>query len=164
MPAALAGHPVNVDTCGRKDPLPGPLAAAVGVLLAEGPRQFDPAGASLEIDLMLVADRVEGPHEIGLDGGRQHREAVCVPFPGTYHELVAPDIDVLHAQARAFEKAAPRAVQQERHQPGHAVDFAEDGTDLLASQDDGEVRRALRVDEVVPPGEDRERGGWGKRV
>ena len=33
------------------------------------------------------------------------------------------------------------------------MDFAEDGTDLLASQDDGQVMRALRVDEVVQPGD-----------
>ena len=60
MAAALAGYPVHVDACGRKDPVPGPLASGVGVLLGQGPRQLDSAGAGLEIDLVLAPDRSEG--------------------------------------------------------------------------------------------------------
>src|SRR6266508_4581811 len=49
MSAALPGHAIEVDACGRKDPLPGPLAPGVRVLPAESPRQLDPAGALPEI-------------------------------------------------------------------------------------------------------------------
>jgi len=97
MAAALAGRPVDVDACRRKDPLPEPLAPGVRVLRGERPRQFDPASSRLEVELMLTADRFEVPHEIGFDGGRQHRETVSVPFPGAHHDLVARDINILHA-------------------------------------------------------------------
>lgn len=95
MPAALAGQTVDVDARGRERPLPGPLAARVGVLRAEGPRQLDPAGARLEIDLMLVPDHNEVP---------QH----------PHHDLVAREIDVLHAQAGALEQAEPCAIEEDR--------------------------------------------------
>lgn len=129
------------------------LPARVGVLLAEGPRQFDPAGARLEIDLMLVPDRGEVPHEIGLDGDRQGRETVLVPFPGTHHDLVARDIEVLHAQAGALEQAEPCAIEEDRHEPRDAVDLSEHGADFLGRQDDRQVVRALGIDEVVEPGD-----------
>ncbi|SRR6266536_275683 len=70
MAAAVAGQSVDVDARGRKDPLPGPFAPCVGVLPREGPRQLDPARSGLEVALMLVADPVEMPEEINLDGGR----------------------------------------------------------------------------------------------
>jgi hypothetical protein len=36
-----------------------------------------------------------------------------VPFPGTHHDLVAPDIDVLHPQAGALEQTEPCAIESE---------------------------------------------------
>ncbi len=53
---------------------------------------------------MLIADPVEMPQEIGLDGNGQHPQAILVPFPGGLHDLVPAGIDVFHAQARALDK------------------------------------------------------------
>jgi hypothetical protein len=43
---------------------------AIRALPREGVRQLDPAGADLEVELVLGADRIEVPQEIGLNGGR----------------------------------------------------------------------------------------------
>lgn len=43
--AALPGGPVDVDPGHWEDPLPGPLAAGVGVLAGQGPWQLDPGAA-----------------------------------------------------------------------------------------------------------------------
>src|SRR5712692_7009387 len=84
MATALVGQSVGVDAGCRKDPLPGPFASGIGVLPREGARQLDPACAAPEVELMLGADSIEVPQEIGLDGGRQHRQAVLVPFARAY--------------------------------------------------------------------------------
>jgi len=133
MAAALVGQSAGVDAGCRKDPLPGPFSSGIGVLPREGARQFDPAGAGLQVELMLGAHCFDVPQEIGLDGSRQHRQAILVPFAGAYHDLIPAGIDVLHAQARALEEAQACAIEQERHEPQDPMDLAENGADLIAS-------------------------------
>jgi len=86
MTSAFAGGPVEIHAGRREHPLPGPLVPGVGVLPGESPRQLDPARAGLEIDLMLVANRVQVPKKIGLDGDWQHREAVLVALACAHHK------------------------------------------------------------------------------
>ena len=54
MTAALARGAVYVETDGREDPLPRPLAASVGILAGKSPRQLDPAGAPRRVRLVLA--------------------------------------------------------------------------------------------------------------
>ena len=101
---------------------------------------------------MLAASRFEVPNEIGLDGDRQHRETVLVAFARANHDLVACDVDVLHAKPRTLEQAETRTVKQDRHQPRHAMDLAQHRENLFARQHDGQVMRALGVHKVIEPG------------
>src|SRR2546425_9134725 len=86
MPAALARLPVDVDTRGRKHPLPRPLAAGVRVLSGQRPRELHPAGAVPEIGLVLPPDHLDMPDEIGSHDGGQHRHAVAVALAGARSE------------------------------------------------------------------------------
>jgi hypothetical protein len=58
-----------------------------------------------------------------------------------------------HSQAAAFQQAKSRTVQQDRHEPWHAVELLEDGADLVACQHDGQVLGPLGPDDVVEPRE-----------
>src|SRR5712692_9628459 len=51
----------------------------------------------------------------------------------------------------ALQQAQARAVQQDRHQPWHAIEPPEDGADLLARQHDRQVLGPLGPDDVVEP-------------
>src|SRR2546425_8175147 len=55
------------------------------------------------------------------------------------------------SQAAAFQQAKSRPVQQERHQPWHAIELLEDGADLVARQHDGQVLGPLGPDDGVEP-------------
>ena len=48
-------------------------------------------------------------------------------------------------------QAQARAIARERHEPRNPMDLAEDGADLLASQHDRQVVRALGIGEIVQP-------------
>ena len=72
--AVLARHPVDVNAGGREHPLPGPFTASVRVLASEGPGQFHPAGAVLQVARVLPLHRFEVLGQRILDGGRQHGE------------------------------------------------------------------------------------------
>jgi len=57
--APAAGLRVALDAAGREDPLPGPLAVGVGVLLAEGVGEADAAGPVREVGLVLCSDALD---------------------------------------------------------------------------------------------------------
>src|SRR2546425_7268723 len=63
VPPALARLPMEVDARRGKDPLPRPLPARVRILPYERRRQLDPAGAVLQVILMLLADALEMPRQ-----------------------------------------------------------------------------------------------------
>ena len=114
---------VDVEAGGGKDPSPGPLAAGIGILSAQGPRQLDPAGSGLEIGRVLVVNRLEMAREVGLDGDRQHCEAVPVALPGMHRDLVAREIEVFRPEPRVLEKVKARAVEDDGHEAGDAVNL-----------------------------------------
>ena len=152
MPAALARLPVDVDTRGRKHPLPRPLAAGVRVLPGQRPRELDPAGTVPEIGLVLPPDHLDMPDEIGSHDGGQHRHAVAVALAGAHDDLIGGEVHVLHPEAGTLEQTQPCAVEQDGHEPRRALELSDDGTNLLTSQDDGEPLAALGADHVVKPG------------
>jgi hypothetical protein len=86
-----------------------------------------------------------------LHRGGQHRHAVLVALAAAYQDLVAREVDVLHAQAAALEHPEPRAIEQVRHQPGRAVKPLEKGPDLVAGEDDGQPLRPSGTHDVVQP-------------
>ena len=91
--------------------------------------------------------------QVGLDGGRQHRDPVLVSFAAPDHELVGLEIHVLRPETRAFEHSKSGAIHQERHQPWNAAQSLDDGSDLVSGQDDRKPRRSLSSDEIVEPRE-----------
>src|SRR3989441_13184475 len=109
MPAALARLPVDVDTRGRKHPLPRPLAAGVRVLPGQRPRELHPAGAVPEIGFVLPPDHLDMPNEIGSHYGGQHRHAVAVALAGPPDELIGCEIHVLHPEAGISYATPPAA-------------------------------------------------------
>jgi hypothetical protein len=137
--ATLAGDAVHVEARGREEPLPSQGSARVRVLAEERAGQLDPAGAVPEVAVVLPAPPLEVGEQVGLYRGRQHGGAIFMPLAVADGELVRREIDVLHAQATALEQPQSGAVQQDRHEPRHAVEALEDGADLLARQDHGQM-------------------------
>src|SRR3989304_1431188 len=66
-------RPGHVGASGREDPLPAPLPARVRVLPHECSGKLDPAGAALEVLVVLPPYKLEVPRKVGLDGGGEHR-------------------------------------------------------------------------------------------
>jgi hypothetical protein len=104
-----------------------------------------------EVGLVLLASALEVGGQRGLDRGRQHRHPVLVALAVADDDLVRGEVDVLHAQAAALQQAKSRAVQQERHEPWHAVEPLQDGANLVPRQHDGEVQGPLGANDVVEP-------------
>lgn len=151
--AMLAGDAVHVDARGREDPLPSPGSARVRVLAEERAGQLDPAGAVPKVVFVLPAHPLEVREQVCLHRGRQHGGAIVVPLAVADGELVRRDIDVLRAQATALEQPQSGAVPQDRHEPRHSVEALEDGADLLARQEDGQMQGPLGPDDRVEPGQ-----------
>ena len=95
VPAELAGSPVSIQPRGGEDPLPHPRASGVRVLSGQRGRKLDPAGAALEVALVLGATPIELPREVRLDYGRQHGHPILVGLGATNDDLVGREIDVL---------------------------------------------------------------------
>src|SRR5437867_7216204 len=138
MPAALARFSVDVDARGWKHPLPRPLAAGVRILPGQRPRELYPAGAVPEIGLVLSLDHLDMPDEIGFHDGGRHRHAVAVALAGAHDDLIGGEVHVLHPEAGTPEQTQPCAVEQDGHEPRRALGLSDDGTNLLAAQDDAE--------------------------
>src|SRR5262245_26949643 len=139
--AALTGHAVYIEASRREDPLPSPGSAGVRVLAQERAGQLDPARAVPEVAFVLPVHTLEVGAQLSLHRGRQHGGAILVPLAVADGELVRREIDVLHAQAAAFQQTQARTVQQDRHEPRHAIEVWEDSADTLAWQDHGRVKR-----------------------
>ena len=102
---------------------------------------------------MLAPHPLQMPCEGGLHGGREHRDPILGALAVPDDDEVRREVDVLDAEARAFEQAQAGAVEEQRHETGNAVEVLEDGPDLVAGHDDGQVLRAPGADEVVEPGQ-----------
>ena len=95
VPAALAGDAIHVETGRGKHPLPRPLLPRVRVLARQRPRQFHPAGAALQIALVLSLDSFKVPGQIGLPRGGEHGDLILVALAPADHDLIGREVDVL---------------------------------------------------------------------
>jgi hypothetical protein len=86
---------------------------------------------------VLALGGVEVPAELGADDGRQRRGPVLVALARSYGDLLPGEVDVLHPEAGALEKAQARAIEQDGHEPGDAVELADDRAHLVAREHDG---------------------------
>jgi hypothetical protein len=82
---------------------------------------------------------------------RQHGHSVPTALAVTHRYFAALKDDVLYAQAVAFHETQTAAVEQQRHDPRHAGQLAEQGLDLGARQHDRNAVRALSAHEIVEP-------------
>lgn len=104
-----------------------------------------------------LAVEAAGGFDLGLEqraeGSGQDRHAILVALAAAHEDLVAAEVDVLDAQATAFEQAQAGSVQERRHQASCARQLVQDRSDFVAGEDDGESLLAVGVDEVVEPGQ-----------
>ena len=147
----LARFRITVGPSRGEHPLPDPFAPGIRVLPGERGGQLDPASALLEIALVPGADGLKMPREISFERRREHCDAILVALSTPHHNLIPGEIDVLDAQAAAFEQAKSRSVEQRNHEPWCAGQRGEDCGDLLARQDYWQTFRALGPDDAVEP-------------
>ncbi len=91
----------------REAPLPYPLPVRVRILPREGRGELDPTRPVLKATPVLLPNALEMPGQIRLHHLGQHRHPILVALARTYHDLVAPEVHVLDAQAAALEQAQP---------------------------------------------------------
>src|SRR3989442_15696490 len=103
LPAELAGHAVPIEPRRREHPLPDPLPPGVRVLAVERRRKLNPTAPRLKIAPVLLANPVEVPDQIRLDRCGQHCDPVLVALGASHEDLIGAEVDVLDAQAAAFE-------------------------------------------------------------
>src|SRR5262249_60194794 len=96
---------------GRDPPLPRPLAARAGILAGQRPWQLDPARPSLEIARVLALDVCQMRGERGDHHGRERYRAIFVALARANRDLVAGEVDVLHAEPRSFEQPQPASIE-----------------------------------------------------
>ena len=100
---------------------------------------------------MLAPHRLQVARQILLHGRREHRDPILGALAVPDDDQVGSEVDVLDAQARAFEQAQAGAVEEQGQEARDAVEVLEDGTDLVAGQDDGQVLRPPGAHDVVEP-------------
>lgn len=91
--------------------------------------------------------------EGGLHGGREHGDPILGALAVPDDDQVRREVDILDPEACAFEQAQAGAVEEQRQAAGDALEVLEDGSNLVAGHDDGQVVRAPGADEVVEPGQ-----------
>ena len=109
--AELAGLTMEVTASRRKDPLPHPFPACMGILSRQRRGQLDPTGAGAEIGLVQMAHAQQVPRERGLRGCRENGESIPISLPTANGDLTAPEVDVLHPEPGAFEQAETGTVE-----------------------------------------------------
>ena len=97
MAALRARLALDVVTRGGEGALPGPLAAGGGEVLRVRAAEFDPAGAACDVVLVLGPNALEVRGEFDLHGDGHHRRAIPVALAAPDGDLVAAEVDVLHA-------------------------------------------------------------------
>jgi hypothetical protein len=100
---------------------------------------------------MLGTNCFEMASQVGLDPSRHHGSTIACTFAGANDDFVALEIEILDAQSAAFEEAQSRAVQESRHERRSPAHPLQDRADLLSREDDWDVMRALRPDDVFEP-------------
>ena len=81
---------------------------------------LDPACTLPEIEVVLLLDGVQMPAQLGAGD-----------------DLMPPEINVLHAEAGAFEEAQAGAIHEDGHEARSAVELTDDRPHLIAGEHDG---------------------------
>jgi hypothetical protein len=118
----LTGQAIQVEACRREDPLPSPTSAGVRVFAQERAGQLDPASTMPEVAVVLPAHALEVGRQVGLHRGRQHGRAILVSLAIADGDLVQREVNVLHAQAAAFQQALAPAAAADGRQHGHLLE------------------------------------------
>jgi hypothetical protein len=100
---------------------------------------------------VLGANDLEMSGEIALQHRRKHRHTVLVSLASTHHDLVPGEVDVLDAQAAAFEQPQSGSIEQRRHEARHRRQRSQHRGDLFASQNDRQPLGTLGPHDVVEP-------------
>mgnify|MGYP002476047338 CR=1 FL=1 len=95
----------------RKDPLPRPLRGRVGIFDVQRLRKHDPAESVGQIFQVHSSDLFEMRAQRLTGGLREHGNPVLVPLAITNDDLLAVEVEVLHPQSQAVEKAQTRTVE-----------------------------------------------------
>ena len=133
MPCLRAEHPVGRAAHGGRAPVED-----VGV----DHRRRDVAVAE---EFLHGADVVAVFEQVG-------RERMLLrPLAVADDDQVCREVNVLDAEARAFEQAQAGTVEEQRQEAREAVEVLEDGPDLVARHDDGQVLGSPGADDVVEP-------------
>jgi len=115
------------------------------------PRQLDPACALPEIPVVLLLDGFQVPAQLGADDGWKRRDPILVAFAGANDDLMPPEINVLHAEAGAFEKAQAGAIHEDGHEARSAAELADDSPYLVAREYDWQSHWPFRAHDVIEP-------------
>jgi hypothetical protein len=107
----------------------------------------------LEVALVQAPHDLEMLRQVRLDRGRQHRDPILRPLAIADGDEVGREVDVLDAEARAFEQAQAGTVEEQGQEARDAVEVLEVGPDLVARHDDGQVLGPPGAHEVVEPGQ-----------
>ena len=65
-----------------------------------------------------------------------------------HRDLVLREVDTLHAEAQTLHETHAGAVEESEHNPGNAIDVAEDRAHLVAGQHHRESAAALGTNHV----------------
>jgi hypothetical protein len=131
---------VPAEARGGEDELPRPLASGIRVLRVQRLWQghaSESQGPVGEVNLPRALQLVTQGRE---DGGGEHGDPVLPAFSLADGDLAAVEVQVLHAEGEGFQEPQPAAVEQGRHQPGHALQPVQQSADLLSREDHGEAR------------------------
>lgn len=78
-------------------------------------RQVDLSSPTPEVRLVYFPDPLQMLAQRAFEPGREQGATVPQPFPVAHHDLVVAKVDVFHAQAEAFQKAQPAAIEKFCH-------------------------------------------------
>jgi hypothetical protein len=106
-----------------------------------------------EVRVVLTPyDRQVGD-KVGADHRRQRRGAILVALSCANDDLIPREINVLHPESCALEKAPAGSVQQDGHETVSPPELSEDRTHLVTGQDHRQAGGPLGTDDVVEPGQ-----------
>lgn len=112
MPPDEAGAGIGGEMRGRKNVLPAPLPAGVGIFSFKGVGQVDAAMTSGQVFFMDQFDPPEMVVQGLVQAGRQHGPAIFVALTAADGNLSLGKVNILHPQAQTFEEAQATAIQE----------------------------------------------------
>ena len=133
---------------GRKDELPSPFFAGIGVFALQGKRQIDGVAAFVQVFLMQLFDAKQMSLQKRVELVGEHRHAIFHAFAVADDDLALFKVQIFDAQADAFHDAQPAAIEQLRHELVFARQLTQKGLDFGLGEHDRKVMRLFGADEV----------------